>query len=291
MGRRLRTESLLWVLILAAVALAAATVTPAAAAKKKVVRDEYDVQAVPFAMAGGELNGHYGCLAGPEGVSKVSRTFEVPFDGIMTATVEGFVGDWDIYLLDETGEDMLAVANRGVSNLEVSIPDTFKHPLRRGQKVQLVVCNYLGGPTAHVKYEHKGARVPPEPPPSHESFHQEEVSYDLPAVAGTWPTRFLIYASCGQGCLEVPFSSDDRYMTVEVDDVSGSDVAGVIAQYTETAYIRDAFCGKTDDAVELIPDLTYLEVQVYAAPCEGRTGGATSGTVTATLSSSPISSR
>ncbi|MFN2524957.1 MAG: hypothetical protein ABR505_01640 [Actinomycetota bacterium] len=124
----------------------------AVADRRKPIRETYDVAAAPAPLAVSPSG--WGCLDGIEGVHKVTKKFSVPWDGTLTATVKGFRGDWDIYAVDEY-DLVVAYANHGVSQLALDEPDTLKYRARAGEQIRIVICNYLGGPTATGEYVFK----------------------------------------------------------------------------------------------------------------------------------------
>ena len=257
------------------------------AAPKKPIKKSYDVQAVPFPLHMGERNGVWGCLAGEEGVHKVSHKFKAPWSGRLTATVDDFTGDWDIYLMDNRGS-ILGGANQGISQLAVSEPDTYKADLFSGQEVYIVACNYVGGPTATVSYEFEYAKMRAPRGPRVKSKRTVEAEYAAPAVATGAPEHFFL--TCDQeaaaGCVGWNVYPNDRFMSVDIRDDSGLPVAAEVYQYTQAGYRADIICGKTEKPIELLRGANFVGVSLLLGPCaDGTPTAPTTGTVTATLSS------
>ncbi len=123
---------------------------PASAAKK--IHGSFTAQAIPFpnlSSATGTEN--QSCFAGVEGVHKVSKLFKAPAAGLLKATMAGFDGDWDLALADTKGKVIVSSLNEqvppgGVTTEVVSLP------MKKGQKYNIVACNFAGGPEAEVHY-------------------------------------------------------------------------------------------------------------------------------------------
>lgn len=130
-----------------AVALAA----PAGAAPKKI-NQTYDVTLpVPF-PADESMPDMTGCINGQEAATKHTRAITLPAAGVFTAKVD-FEGDWDMYLLDSKGSTLAAAENFQPTGSVASHQEklTWKKA-KKGQKVSLIVCNWLGLPEATVNY-------------------------------------------------------------------------------------------------------------------------------------------
>ncbi|HYO61820.1 MAG TPA: PPC domain-containing protein, partial [Actinomycetota bacterium] len=74
------------------------------AKKKKTISETIEVTAVPFP----NLSSHTGtaspgCTAGQEGVHKHTHPFEAPGSGVLTLSMSGFTGDWDLYVFNAEG--------------------------------------------------------------------------------------------------------------------------------------------------------------------------------------------
>lgn len=279
------TRKLLTVTIL----LSCFALIPAAEAKKpKPVTGSVDVQAVPFPGFWVVVEGRSGCLLGQEGISHVSIPFEAPFSGNFSAMVSEFEGDWDIYLMDEAG-NIVSADTSGVLNLEISVPDTLHYPLLSGQKVSIVVCNYVGSPTAHVDYKLTPA-APSKTPKARPYERVEEVTYDMPGVVFSTPTD--VYVQCNWGpdpavsCRPLEFSYADRSLSVEITDNVADTVGAVVYQWSNSGgYSRHLVCGKTDKPIPVLPGATGGEVDVAIGLCgDNEASTPTSGTIKVTYS-------
>ena len=148
-------------LILAAGLIGGALAAPASAGKKKkkklvthTLEDSIDVTLAPFPRYG-PASEYPGCLNGVEGVHKHAHPFTAPASGNMVLDTKGFTGDWDAYIYK-------GALQMGISQNE-QIPgmappeEEVIVKLKKGDTVDLIICNWLGGPqaTLHYKYTWK----------------------------------------------------------------------------------------------------------------------------------------
>ncbi len=274
-----------WVLI------ASLALVPTADAKRtrrpKPITGSVDVQAVPFPGFWVVADGRFGCLLGQEGVSHVSIPFEAPFSGIFTAGVSEFEGDWDIYLFDDAG-NIVAADNSGISSLEISVPDKLLYRLEAGQKVSIVVCNYIGSPTARVDYELTYA--PPTKQVRGRPYRRsDEIPYAMPGAVFSTPTD--VYVQCNWGpsavasCVPLEFGSEDRTLSVAIEDDHAALVGAVVYQWSNTGgYSSHTFCGKTEEPIPVLPGASGGEVDVAVGVCGNSASTPTSGTIKVTYS-------
>ncbi|MDQ3955782.1 MAG: hypothetical protein M3285_09565 [Actinomycetota bacterium] len=127
--------------------LAALTAAPVGAARKKVVKQQWDVIAAPFPGADDHSTPSEEC--GVEGVTYGIHTYKTPAKGKLDARINGFEGEWDLYVTDSAGRLLgSSVQFMGTSEERVLI----KVPAKT--ELQIYACNFLGGPTAHgeLKY-------------------------------------------------------------------------------------------------------------------------------------------
>jgi hypothetical protein len=131
------------VVILTVLALAMASLMgPAAAAKKK--SGSFAAEALPFPHPDG-------CNAGVDGVHLVNEPFKAPFNGLLTVTMSGFDGDWDLFLNDADGNMIMGATE---SQLQGAAPtEEVVYPLKKGTEVVMMPCNWVGGPGATVDWE------------------------------------------------------------------------------------------------------------------------------------------
>ena len=143
-------------LVVAAGALAPAVAAPKA--KPKPISEEYSVEGlpVPLPLVGIDgVDGTNSCTDEHfEGISTTTKTIKTVGAGTLTVDVKNFSGDWDITVLDGKGNVLgvgagtstpTALAQSGAA--EKAVIKT-KKPMT----LAIAVCNFLGGPTADVKY-------------------------------------------------------------------------------------------------------------------------------------------
>ena len=149
-------------LILTAGLIGGAMVAPASAAKKKkkaklvthTLEDSIDVTLLPLPKRAVETE-YPGCLNGVEGVHKHSHPFSAPGTGKMVLDTKGFTGDWDAYIykgaLQMGASENEQIVDQAPAEEEVIVT------LKKGDKVDLIICNWAGAPqaTLHYKYTWK----------------------------------------------------------------------------------------------------------------------------------------
>lgn len=128
---------------------------PAAAGKRKKkakpIQETFTVQALPFPKLSATGLEGTGCMAGQEGVNFIPHPFEAPFSGTLTATMTGFTGDWDLFLTDESGAELIGSVNDQIQGGAEAVEEvTFD--IKKGTTVNIVPCNWLGAPEATVDY-------------------------------------------------------------------------------------------------------------------------------------------
>ena len=119
--------------------------------------------------------------------------------------------------------------------------------------------------------------------------------YDAPAVATSDPYAYAFCFSDYEnppriGCAPLEPHGAERFISVDVDESSGIDVAIEVRQFSETTGMqrRERFCTTTEQPVKIMPKLTYGLVSVLNGPCpDGSAGLATSGTINITYSRQP----
>lgn len=142
-------------LALAGAALAALTGGTAVAAKPKKVRGTFGATLAPFpklAAAGDPIGvTKPGCTAGQEGVNWVGQEFTSPGKGTLRFYTEGFTGDHDLYVFQ--GDQAIAASEQPQVPDGAPPEEEINLPLKKGQKVTLVACNWLGQPQVEAHYE------------------------------------------------------------------------------------------------------------------------------------------
>lgn len=133
---------------LAAVAAVAGSALPADA---KPAGETYSVQLpVPFPVMEGMAHFH-GCWNGEEGVSKHTKAIKLPSVGLFKAQVS-YTGDWDLYLFDTKGTILAAAETVETGNVNPAVEKISWKKAKKGQTVNLVVCNWSGLKDATVSW-------------------------------------------------------------------------------------------------------------------------------------------
>ncbi len=113
-----------------------------------------------------------------------------------------------------------------------------------------------------------------------------KVPYFGPAVAVSTP-RALVTVNCdpgnGRGCVRIPTGPKERFVKLEIEDLSGQDVFAMVLDQSdsELAFV----CGKTRSKLPVL-SRSFIEVWLIEGTCFGTTkpSVATSGEVVATFS-------
>jgi hypothetical protein len=133
--------------------VASLSAAPALAAKPKKVHDSFGAMLAPFPnLSSHTSTAKPGCSAGQEGVHWVGHEFAAPGNGTLRFYTEGFTGDHDLYVFQgdvKIAESIAEQAGAGMAPAEEEI----SLPLKKGQTVTLVACNWLGSPDVQAHYE------------------------------------------------------------------------------------------------------------------------------------------
>jgi len=128
---------------------------PAGAAPKTITKS-FDIA---IAVPGGAVSDPMGtsaCAAVAEAPQSVHReSFKAPAAGTFKVEVTGFVGDWDLALNDGKGKRVAEGDNASVTPTAMSTGSTVEkltYKVKKAMDLQLVVCNFLGGPRGTGKY-------------------------------------------------------------------------------------------------------------------------------------------
>lgn len=140
--------------------LAGSLAAPAAAQKKKnkkstkKVEESFTANALPFPnLSSSTGTEDRGCLAGIEGVHKVSHAFTTPGVGTLTAHMAGFVGDWDLFVTDADGKELHGSLN-DQATAGAAAEEEVSLKLKKNEDIHVVACNWLGAPEALVHFEY-----------------------------------------------------------------------------------------------------------------------------------------
>jgi hypothetical protein len=156
--------------VMVAGAFAPALAAPKPKPKPRPITASYTVQGkpVPIPLVGfgpsAAVEGSDSCTdARLEGVSMTTRTIKTVGAGTLVVDVTKFAGDWDITVTDGAGE-ILGIGEGTTTGGEVPVAgggngsiglDNHEHvdvKLKKASTLNIAVCNYLGGPSANVKY-------------------------------------------------------------------------------------------------------------------------------------------
>ena len=135
--------------------VAAGALAPALAAppkKPKPIVEEYDVQGTPWVNP---PTGPPCSDATMEGASRTSRTFKAPAAGTLQVTVTAFRGDWDTSIQNEAGAVLAAGSGSDTGDTTSIAADGLEQAtlkIKKATTLKVAACNFLGSPTAHVKY-------------------------------------------------------------------------------------------------------------------------------------------
>lgn len=137
-------------------ALVAATLS--ATAQAKPVGGSYDETLLPFPKlaAWGDPAGivEPSCLAGQSGVNWDAHDFTAPGNGTLMASMKGFTGDWDLFILNDQGDRQhpLVMSENDQIQGGAAPEEEASLLMKKGEKVQIVPCNWAGAPQATVTY-------------------------------------------------------------------------------------------------------------------------------------------
>lgn len=138
-------------LVAVAAVIAALGASPALAGKKKKVHETFGATLAPFPnLSSATGTERPGCSAGQEGVHWVGQEFKSPGKGNLRLYMEGFSGDHDLYVFKndvKLGESINDQISGAAAEEEIVVP------LKKGEKVTLIACNWLGEPDVVAHYE------------------------------------------------------------------------------------------------------------------------------------------
>lgn len=77
--------------------------------------------------------------------------FKAPAEGIFEASMDGFKGDWDIWLTDTKGDYLTGSWNwQGWVGEQPG--ERLAYPLEKGDRIKLIACNFSGEPEVTIKW-------------------------------------------------------------------------------------------------------------------------------------------
>jgi len=120
-----------------------------ALAGPKTITKSYTATAFPPSPTNVQLGVCHGDVPG----SNFDMSFKAPFKGKLMVDLTGFVGDWDMAIVED-GANAAESAQDATAD-----PQTPEHiegfKLKKGEEVVIRSCNFSGGPTANLKYVFK----------------------------------------------------------------------------------------------------------------------------------------
>ena len=261
-----------------------------AEAKEKIVRGSFEAQATP--MPGWPVPGD-GCMTGPEGLHKVSKRFDAPFSGWLYVQAD-FGGDWELGLFGTEGS-FLAQSDHQFNTDEPTERVTYF--LRRGQEVDITVCNAGSASSAKVDYTLVRGEAWVEPAGEKLRLHAEEMAYKTPSL-GTNEHYVFCHSGFEIGCSGTSaIDPSDRWVYVNIEDSihqeTSSRPAGVSAeiyQYSGNTYLGgERFCTSTDEPIRLKPGVDLVGVAINLGPCDdGQAAAGSQGDVTLVFSNQRV---
>lgn len=117
------------------------------------------VATLPSSAAPKPMSGSYTAAAATPGApdcdgtapgSLHSAPIKVPGAGRMTAELSGFLGDWDFYLRSN-GSELSASAGGDIGGA-MDAKETVSAKVKKAGTIDIVSCNWAGGPTGNVKW-------------------------------------------------------------------------------------------------------------------------------------------
>ena len=83
------------------------------------------------------------------------EAFKAPAAGTLKVEVTGFLGDWDIALDDAKGKRLAEGDNASVTPTNMStgsVVEKLTYKVKKAGDLQIIVCNFAGGPSGKGKY-------------------------------------------------------------------------------------------------------------------------------------------
>jgi hypothetical protein len=125
----------------------------AAGGKKKKKKNEKTISltALPFPnLSSVTGTAEPGCVAGEEGIHKITTPLHVPGPGKLAADLT-FTGDWDLYVFDKKGLAIASSANDQIQGAPTG--EAVKLNFKKMADVSVVACNWAGVPQADLHYK------------------------------------------------------------------------------------------------------------------------------------------
>ncbi len=115
------------------------------------------------------------------------------------------------------------------------------------------------------------------------------VNYEAPAAGGHQFAGSVCYGGLNAGCVEIVLQPGDKFVSIDIHDDLGEDVAGRLRQILNVGQGPPVnFCSSTEEPIKVHPRAQSLYVWVFEGACQDNTPSVvTQGTITATLSNLP----
>ena len=137
------------VLSLAVVAAVGVAGDVALAGHKKPIEKSYTATAGTPDPTNFSPNSQYSVCAQTVPGSFHVEKFTAPEPGTIKAVLNGYVGDWDFLLTDDKGREL---GNSGLTAV-AGEDETMTYKFKKPGTVNIIACNWAGGPTGKVKYK------------------------------------------------------------------------------------------------------------------------------------------
>jgi len=144
--------------VLAGALAAAGYAAPATAATKKPITKTYEATAPapdPTNWLGQVGAADYSVCNQVVPNSFHSTPFTAPAIGKLNIKVYGFTGDWDVLITNTSGAEIAAGGSSGINTPDspTAGDESVTLKIKKAKtKVNIIACNWAGGPTATVKY-------------------------------------------------------------------------------------------------------------------------------------------
>ncbi|MDP3711199.1 MAG: hypothetical protein Q8R60_01775 [Mycobacteriales bacterium] len=133
----------------ASVAIVGTALPSVAAPKPKPITATYTATAATPDPTGGVASDYSLCGQTVPG-SFDKRPFTVPAAGTLKVELSGYVNDWDLLLMDGAGKELAGSGSGGYA--PAPAPEVVTVKFKKKTPVQIVACNWAGGPTGTVTY-------------------------------------------------------------------------------------------------------------------------------------------
>ena len=144
-------KSIVSLLLLGLIA-AAFSAAPALAKKKKTITVHQEFTAGPHLPLPGQ--DAPGCSAGEETIHKTTIPYTTPAKGILSVEMGDFEADWDLYVYE--GGNIIAASESDQTG-GAAATEQIMISLAAKSSIEIVACNWAGGPTAagHFMFKYK----------------------------------------------------------------------------------------------------------------------------------------